>query len=87
MAAFLAEQLRGLGMEVHVIEPTPDYPTVVGRLKGSEGSPQLGFLAHYNTVTVGDRAKWTTDPFGAELRDGRIYGLGASDRKPPLPPL
>lgn len=81
MAAFLEEQLRALGMEVTVFEPTPHYPMVVGRLRGSTGTPVLGMMGHYNTVPVGDRSKWSIDPLGAEIRDGRIYGLGAADQK------
>lgn len=81
MAEFLADYLRKLGMEVHVIEPEPGYPTVIARLKGSKGTPQLGFLGHYNTVMAGDLSKWEVDPWEGVYRDGRIYGLGASDQK------
>lgn len=81
IANFLADYLRDMGMEVHVIEPEPDYPTVIARLKGSEGTPQLGYLGHYNTVMAGDMAKWETDPWSGEYKDGRVYGLGAVDMK------
>ncbi|MBE3143188.1 MAG: M20/M25/M40 family metallo-hydrolase [Planctomycetes bacterium] len=81
MAAFLADYLRKLGMEVHVIEPEPNYPTVIGRLKGTERKPKLGFLGHYNTVMPGDLSKWTSNPFSGEIKDGRVYGLGSSDMK------
>jgi succinyl-diaminopimelate desuccinylase len=81
MAAFLEGQLRKLGMEVHVIEPTPNYPTVIGRWRGTTGNPTLGLIAHYNTVAVGDRSKWTIDPFAGILKDGKLYGLGACDQK------
>jgi len=81
MANFLADYLRKLGMEVHVIEPEPNYPTVIGRLKGTKRKPQLGFLGHYNTVMAGDLSKWNFDPYGGEIRNGRVYGLGAADQK------
>jgi succinyl-diaminopimelate desuccinylase len=81
IANFLADYLRKLGMEVHVIEPEPNYPTVIGRLKGSEGTPQLGYLGHYNTVMAGDMTKWETDPWTPVYKDGRIYGLGGVDMK------
>ena len=85
MAAFLARLFREeLGMEVHVVEPTPNYPTVIGRLRGSTGRPALGMIAHYNTVAVGDTSKWERDPFGGEIRDGVLYGLGAADQKMPI---
>lgn len=81
IAAFLENALKQLGMEVTVLEPTPHYPIVVGRLRGTTGKPVLGMMGHYNTVPVGDRGRWTVEPFDAEIRDGRIYGLGAADQK------
>jgi succinyl-diaminopimelate desuccinylase len=84
MAAFLGAQLRALGFTVDIVEPEPNYPTVIGRLRGTGGGPILGLVAHYNTVAVGDRSKWTVDPFGALTKDGKIYGLGSSDQKMPM---
>ncbi|MGH9348192.1 MAG: M20 family metallopeptidase [Vicinamibacterales bacterium] len=81
IAGFLEGELKKLGMTVHVLEPTPHYPIVIGRLRGETGSPALGMMGHYNTVPVGDRTRWSVDPYGAEVRDGRIYGLGAADQK------
>ncbi|MDR2257872.1 MAG: M20/M25/M40 family metallo-hydrolase [Treponema sp.] len=37
-------------------------------------------LAHYDVVPV-EEEKWTVDPFGAEIRDGFIYGRGTLDMK------
>ncbi len=36
---------------------------------------------HLDVVPVGDPATWTTDPWGAEIRDGLMYGRGACDMK------
>ncbi|SFH43953.1 succinyldiaminopimelate desuccinylase [Palleronia marisminoris] len=44
-------------------------------------SPVLGFNGHVDVVPVGDPADWTGDPFGAEIRDGTLYGRGACDMK------
>lgn len=41
----------------------------------------FGFNGHTDVVPVGDRAAWTSDPFAAEIRDGKIYGRGACDMK------
>lgn len=81
MAQFLGAELKKLGMVVNIIEPTPNYPTVIGRLKGNTPGPALGMVAHYNTVAIGDRSKWTTDPFSGLIKDDKLYGLGASDQK------
>ena len=59
----------------------PDFPAVIGRLKGSEGKPALGMTQLYNTVYIGDRSLWSVDPLGAEIKDGRIWGRGATNSK------
>ena len=41
----------------------------------------LGILAHLDVVPVGDG--WTVDPFGGEVKEGKIYGRGTSDDKGP----
>ena len=41
----------------------------------------FGFNGHTDVVPIGDRDDWTADPFGAELRDGWLYGRGATDMK------
>ena len=44
-------------------------------------APNLCFAGHVDVVPVGDAAAWKTDPFGAEIRDGILYGRGACDMK------
>ncbi len=41
----------------------------------------FGFNGHTDVVPVGDLDAWTADPFGAEIRDGWMYGRGATDMK------
>lgn len=41
----------------------------------------FGFNGHTDVVPVGDAEAWTHDPFGAEIRDGFMYGRGACDMK------
>jgi succinyl-diaminopimelate desuccinylase len=41
----------------------------------------FGFNGHTDVVPVGDAAAWRHDPFGAEIRDGVMYGRGACDMK------
>lgn len=63
-----------------------DFKTeVVGKgnlvAKLGNGKPSIVFNAHADTVDVGERSAWRTDPFKATLADGRIYGLGACNSK------
>jgi len=39
------------------------------------------FLGHTDVVPVGDLADWENDPFKPEIRNGYLYGRGASDMK------
>ncbi|CUH51394.1 succinyl-diaminopimelate desuccinylase [Shimia marina] len=41
----------------------------------------FGFNGHTDVVPVGDAAAWSVDPFGAEIKDGIMYGRGATDMK------
>jgi succinyl-diaminopimelate desuccinylase len=49
---------------------------------GAKGANRsFGFNGHTDVVPVGDLARWTRDPFGAEVVDGWMYGRGATDMK------
>lgn len=65
--------LSGRGME--------DRPNVTGICYGTDPDSRVMIAAHTDTMPVGDPAKWNVDPFGGEIKDGRIYGLGACDNK------
>jgi succinyl-diaminopimelate desuccinylase len=41
----------------------------------------FGFNGHTDVVPLGDKAAWTMAPFGAEIKDGFMYGRGATDMK------
>jgi succinyl-diaminopimelate desuccinylase len=74
----LAEALESLGF------CTKRYPfegvdNLYARLGGA--APNFCFAGHTDVVPVGDAAGWSVDPFGAEIRDGVLYGRGASDMK------
>ncbi|TYB77624.1 succinyl-diaminopimelate desuccinylase [Maritimibacter fusiformis] len=49
---------------------------------GPKGAARsLGFNGHTDVVPVGNTGDWTVHPFGAEERDGMIWGRGATDMK------
>jgi succinyl-diaminopimelate desuccinylase len=45
------------------------------------GAPNFCFAGHTDVVPVGDRDGWSDDPFAALVRDGKLFGRGASDMK------
>ncbi len=83
-AAWVADFLREAGAEVWIDEVLPERPNVVGRFfsevgdSDSENKPKILFAPHTDTVGVGGM---TIDPFGGEIRDGKLWGRGASDTK------
>ena len=55
-------------------------PIVVGRAGSADGR-RLILSGHLDVVPPGDPASWTVDPWGAEIREDRLYGRGACDMK------
>ena len=78
IGAYLAKKLKELGLEVTTSEIAPRRVNVVGVLKGSGSGRSLLLNAHLDTVGV---EGMSIDPFGGELREGRVYGRGAQDMK------
>jgi succinyl-diaminopimelate desuccinylase len=54
---------------------------LAGHLEFGEGKELLGILCHVDVVPEGDG--WLSDPFAAEIRDGKIFARGALDDKGP----
>ena len=49
---------------------------------GRQGANRtFGFNGHTDVVPLGDEAAWTMPPFGAEIKDGFLYGRGSTDMK------
>lgn len=85
-AEFVGRFLRACGAKVSLDEVLPGRPNVIGRFptkrtRDGKKKPRIVFGPHTDTVGVGGM---TIDPFGGELRGGRIYGRGASDTKGPM---
>jgi acetylornithine deacetylase/succinyl-diaminopimelate desuccinylase-like protein len=77
---WLAGYLSDAGLECELRGVEPERPNLVARLAGGETGPVLGYLSHVDTV-LADREDWSADPWGAEQRDGLLYGRGAIDMK------
>jgi succinyl-diaminopimelate desuccinylase len=85
-AELITAKLQNLGYSVDVLpaaglpEHTAAHPriNVIGTRAAPAGKT-LHFNGHYDVVPPG--SGWTVDPFGAEIRNGRIYGRGTCDQK------
>ncbi len=77
LGAHIAQQMRSLGLQVHVHELGPNRVNVVGIRKGQGGGRSLMLNGHMDTVGV----HGMSDPFSATIRDGKLYGRGSEDMK------
>ncbi|MEV4839913.1 M20 family metallopeptidase [Nonomuraea sp. NPDC049486] len=81
-ADLVAARMREWGWEPVVYEAAPGRPNVVAVVEGGGGDgPTLMFEGHTDVVTEGDLSEWTVDPFGGEIRDGKLWGRGSADMK------
>lgn len=74
---YVADALNQLGLDVTTYELAPNRVNVVGILRGTGNGRSLLLNAHMDTVGVDGMA----DPFGADIRNGRLYGRGSQDMK------
>ncbi len=56
-------------------------PNLFARWGEKGHARSFGFNGHLDVVPVGDAGSWTVDPFGAEQKDGFLWGRGATDMK------
>lgn len=57
------------------------YGNTIGVIKGKLPGKKIVFDGHMDTVPAQNVEKWSRDPFGAEIEDGKIYGRGTTDMK------
>ena len=80
VAELVRDRLKSGGFDTESWEVFPDRPNVVGNLEGDEDR-SLILCGHIDTVPVGNKANWTVDPFGGEIREGKLFGRGTVDMK------
>ena len=78
--ALLADLLTAAGFACTRVD-RGGTPNLFARWGAKGAARTLGFNGHTDVVPPGDAARWTADPFGAEERDGWMFGRGAVDMK------
>lgn len=80
-AAWVAGRLARAGVpEVRTME-TPGHPVVLGRWQVDPELPTVIVYGHYDVQPPDPLELWESEPFEPEVRDGKVYGRGASDDK------
>ena len=81
ICAYTAKRLKKAGYKVEIATHKKGVDNVVARMKGKAKGPIIAFNAHVDTVGVGERANWKSDPYKALVKGGLVYGLGAGNCK------
>lgn len=84
LSAYIARDLKSLGLPVRTVAYAKNRPNVIAVLKGTLPRKQAAagsvlISPHIDTVPIGEQ--WTHDPLVGEIVGNRIYGRGASDDK------
>ncbi|WIX91240.1 M20/M25/M40 family metallo-hydrolase [Amycolatopsis sp. DG1A-15b] len=80
-AEYVAAFLDGLGIPSRILEAAPGRASVIARVPGTDPSlPALLVQGHLDVVPA-DAADWSVPPFAGEVRDGYLWGRGATDMK------
>ncbi|HYD68248.1 acetylornithine deacetylase/succinyl-diaminopimelate desuccinylase family protein [Azospirillum sp.] len=86
-AELIGRRLAARGFQVEYVRAegvrgdSDKYPrtNVIARIEGRGPGKCVHFNGHTDVVPAGKN--WTVDPFGGEVRDGKVYGRGACDMK------
>ena len=79
LAARIQAEARRLGLESRLVALQEDRPNVL--VTYGSGPDGFALIGHMDTVAEGDPASWSSPPFAANLKEGRIIGRGAADNK------
>lgn len=78
VAELVQSRMESLGFDSVEVDR---YGNVVGRIVLGKGGRKILMEGHMDHVDISDPSKWSHNPFGAEIVDGRIYGRATSDMK------
>jgi acetylornithine deacetylase/succinyl-diaminopimelate desuccinylase-like protein len=73
--------LSRYGVETRELDLGKGKPAIYADIPGPDGAPVVLLYAHYDVQPAPVEAGWDTDPWTAEVKDGRLYGRGAADDK------
>jgi acetylornithine deacetylase/succinyl-diaminopimelate desuccinylase-like protein len=73
--------MREAGIETELVDEPDGNPVLLGSVLNRKSKRTLLFYGHYDVQPPEPLKEWKSDPFGAELKEGKILARGASDSK------
>ena len=80
-ADFVAQSLRGAGLENVEIILTAGHPLVYADWLHAAGKPTVLCYGHYDVQPPDPLEEWVSPPFEPTVRNGNLYARGAADDK------
>ena len=81
-AEWVAARCRAAGLEEARVLQTGGHPVVLAHwLHAGPDRPTILIYGHFDVQPAEPLDLWTSPPFAPEIRDGRVWGRGASDDK------
>jgi len=77
---WIENKLKAIGITTAQLIPTEGNPVVYGSWDKAPGKPTVLIYAHYDVQPVKE-SEWDNPPFAPVIKDGKIFGRGASDDK------
>jgi len=79
LAGRIQVEANKLGFESRLVALQPERPNIL--VTYGAGADRFALISHMDTVAMGDPATWSSPPFAAEVKEGRILGRGTADNK------
>jgi len=80
-AEWVVARMTAAGLQGARVMPTAGHPAVYAEWLHAPAKPTVLIYGHFDVQPADPLELWTTPPFEAEIREGRLYGRGASDDK------
>lgn len=80
-AAFVADELRGLGLKVDTVRIGDGHPLVLAETEQHPDRRTLLIYGHYDVQPVDPLDLWHSPPFEPVIKDGALFARGACDDK------
>ena len=74
-------RMHRAGLTTTAVLETGGHPVAYGEWLGAPGAPTMLIYGHHDVQPADPLELWTSPPFEASVRDGKVYGRGSVDDK------